>query len=912
MTSRAFGKYEVVRTLGAGGMGEVFVARDRALNRLVAIKAVHPHLAADPTFGARFEREARIIAQLDHPNIVPVYDFDGAHVPPFMVMPLISGQSLRERLAERRATRHRGLPFAEVERILSAVAAALDAAHAKSVIHRDVKPANVLLSEDGSVRLTDFGIAKLLDESAGEMQLSLPDSSIGTATYMSPEQAAGKPAVPRSDIYSLGVMLFEMVTGRPPFKGGAATAVMLSHVADPAPDACVANPQLTPSAGAAIGRALAKKPEDRPETARALAEAFAAGLAMSPESDEDDHEAMTVPETPVAAPVGSPSLTPVPAPRQAAPPPGGAPSTAPVHAPGQLAPPPVLADDLRPAPVSVTSGAARTRAPKRIVPAVIGLGAVVLALAGVGLATQGGAPMPGASPTATAFAPPPASPTALIVAQVATVPPPPPLATSTVAAPEPRYGEARVAITTTGAPGSVQIRLDNVTLPASGTRYVLWAGSGAEVQRLGVLTVENARIRQSVPLPKGALDGLAAARITYETDSSAPRPSSRVAFVASANTEISGALRALSAGAGAADPKKDIGNAEEQLAIAIEHQGLMQKAIQAGDLRDTRRHAEHVVNIIEGKSGPLFGDLDRSGVAENPGDDVGVKAHLASARAGAPESAQTAFGEVTAILQDAIGQAVKVLSVDKVADGAPFATQGAALLNSLSPTAGGESRLAAAAARLPAGVDVPLLRGPTYPQLPAVDTVVIPSPVLSALAALGRPATGVMAVAEGQYQIAAEHLLFLERSLAAGNLAESRQHGEHITNILEGARGKRFGDRNGNGRTENPGDGVGVLGHIERAVTAAGGAPASFYVLQFSANATRTLELVDAASASAARIAAADTVAEAQRLLPSLRIQLRAVLDGDDRDLDGVVEALFGEGGLRSIRSMAAAASSPR
>ena len=195
----SFGKYHVVRSIGKGGMGEVFLARDLGLEREVAIKIVHPHLVTDATFVARFQREARIVAQLRHANIVPLFEFDSSHRPPYMVMPFVKGDSLKTRLAQLRET-GRTLPLPEAARILDGVAAGLDKAHERAIVHRDLKPANILLDEDGNPLLTDFGIAKLLADAAQTAQLSLPDSTLGTASYMSPEQAASRPVVARSDL----------------------------------------------------------------------------------------------------------------------------------------------------------------------------------------------------------------------------------------------------------------------------------------------------------------------------------------------------------------------------------------------------------------------------------------------------------------------------------------------------------------------------------------------------------------------------------------------------------------------------------------------------------------------------------------------------------------------------------------
>ena len=231
MAAQTFGKYIVTRRLGRGGMAEVYLARDPVLERNVAIKVIYPHLSADPGFGERFCREAKVVASLRHAHIVSLYDFDVLNDQPFMVLEYLSGGTLKDRLA---ALHKQGkmMSLAEIARILDPLANALDYAHARGAVHRDVKPANILFTANGEPVLTDFGISKLLGESA---QISASGSVIGSPAYMSPEQAASKPVDARSDQYSLGIVLYEMATGRVPFQGDSPTAVLLQHLNDPPP-----------------------------------------------------------------------------------------------------------------------------------------------------------------------------------------------------------------------------------------------------------------------------------------------------------------------------------------------------------------------------------------------------------------------------------------------------------------------------------------------------------------------------------------------------------------------------------------------------------------------------------------------------------------------------------------------------
>lgn len=268
MIGETLGKYRVTEHLGHGGMAEVYKAYQQSLDRYVAIKVLHPFLAEEEGFLARFQREAKAVAALRHPNIVQVFDFDydaerGIY---YMVMEYIDGPSLKVRLREL-AERGERLPLNEVVRIGSAVADALDYAHRRGMVHRDVKPANVMFTSEGQVILTDFGIARMVDVS----KLTASGAMVGTPAYMAPEQGMGEAGDERSDIYSLGVMLYEMATGVLPFEADTPMGVVLKHINEPLPPPRTVRPDLPYALERVILRALAKDPGQRYPSAAAMA-----------------------------------------------------------------------------------------------------------------------------------------------------------------------------------------------------------------------------------------------------------------------------------------------------------------------------------------------------------------------------------------------------------------------------------------------------------------------------------------------------------------------------------------------------------------------------------------------------------------------------------------------------------------
>jgi len=241
-------------------MAAVYKAYQPAMDRYVALKVPSAHLLEDAQFRARFQREARTIAQLEHPHILPVHDFGEDDGVPYLVMRYVDAGTLRD-LASRGP-----VPLDQAVRLVAEVAEALAYAHRQGVVHRDVKPANVLLDRDGTALLTDFGIAKLVEQT-----VQLTQGVLGTPSYMAPEQVTGKPVDERTDIYALGVTLYELLTGRRPFDGETPLAVAFKHVSDPLPPPRQVNPALPEAAERIMLRALAKDPADRYQRAGDLA-----------------------------------------------------------------------------------------------------------------------------------------------------------------------------------------------------------------------------------------------------------------------------------------------------------------------------------------------------------------------------------------------------------------------------------------------------------------------------------------------------------------------------------------------------------------------------------------------------------------------------------------------------------------
>jgi len=370
--------------VGRGGMATVYKARHPGLNRTVAVKVLHRHLAVDSAFVGRFRREARAVAALRHPNIVRVYDFDNEGDIYFIVMEFIDGPTLASFL-KRLFKQSRHLSPQEVLQLFSPLCSAIHYAHEQGMVHRDIKPSNIILTRQHEPILTDYGIARI----AGATAYTIPGVVIGSAHYMSPEQAEGLPGDNRSDIYSLGIVLFEALTGSVPFQGETPASVLMKQVSAAPPPALSLNPDLPPAIEAVINKALAKDPNDRyqqgSDFALALQEVFGqAAAAPAPAGEVAAVEDRTIQVT-----------------RQITPPPPSAGEAT------RVAEPTVVTEEeltIPPAPVRRRA----SKFPKQVViPAValavvaVAVGGFLLLVGGGGGSSEPGATTPGPSVQAT-------------------------------------------------------------------------------------------------------------------------------------------------------------------------------------------------------------------------------------------------------------------------------------------------------------------------------------------------------------------------------------------------------------------------------------------------------------------------------------------------------------------------------
>jgi len=336
LIGQQLGGYEIVDRIDQGGMATVYRARQTSMNRVVALKILPKHFMRDDTYLRRFEREVEIIAQLEHRNIVPVYDYGEHDGQPFIAMRYMPAGSVDDLIGSGPLMVERTLD------IIEQVSPALDYAHNKNILHRDLKPSNILLDENGDAYLTDFGIARILGME-GKGTTITTQGVVGTPSYMSPEQAQGKDMDARSDIYALGVMLFEMLTGRRPFENDTPYGIAVMQVTTPPPSPRVINPALTAAIEQVVLKALKKKPENRYNTAAELSQAFKLaverpdsvhdteprGLSIKPPLDATQpagaqssslSQGQTVPSSPAQPPPAQPQPQQQPQPRQSPPP----------------------------------------------------------------------------------------------------------------------------------------------------------------------------------------------------------------------------------------------------------------------------------------------------------------------------------------------------------------------------------------------------------------------------------------------------------------------------------------------------------------------------------------------------------------------------------------------------------------
>ncbi len=286
LTGKQFGHYQITAPLGEGGMAAVYKAYQPSMERYVAVKVLPRHMSTSEEFVNRFKREAKLLAQLQHPHILPVFDYGEVDGYPYIVMPFVQSGTLSELLHKRQ------LPLPEIRRVMTQLGEALSYAHAQGMIHRDIKPSNVLIDERGNCLLTDFGLARMAESAT---KITSSGAVMGTPAYMSPEQGAGSNIDHRSDIYSLGIILYEMVTGRVPYTAETPVAIVFKHIQDPLPSARKLNPDLPESVELVLLKVLAKNPDDRYQNAEDLVRAIQKAIPDIATADQSNSQGSLAP-----------------------------------------------------------------------------------------------------------------------------------------------------------------------------------------------------------------------------------------------------------------------------------------------------------------------------------------------------------------------------------------------------------------------------------------------------------------------------------------------------------------------------------------------------------------------------------------------------------------------------------------
>jgi serine/threonine protein kinase len=613
------GKYRLVERLGQGGMAQVYRARQPVIERDVAIKVLHGHLAAQDGFVERFKREARGLGQLRHPHIVSVIDFDTVDDTHYLVMDFVAGPTLADWLKS-----HGPLPVDQAILIAAQIADALSFAHTQGAIHRDVKPGNIMFLDKSPTHavLTDFGIAQLLDDVA----LTLSGTLAGTPAYMSPEAAEGGQSDARSDLYSLGVVLYEMVTGVTPYQADTPVRMMVQHMTAPLPSLRETHPALPEIVVQVIERALTKHPADRFPSAAAMHQALLqAQLALN--------EGHAPPTQLIAAQTlfaNEQSLAAAPPARRAAQPANATPAP-----PDPTAPPNITAPSAA-GPHSLASSL-------RLLGVALGSVLVVTML----WLTFGDLP------TAANEAP--------------------------VSARQSNGAEAgRVAIVPHDG-GQDLIISATLAPPPEGHHYHAWLRARDGVLfDLGSLTVRADAVHHVVSAPYNFLALVDAALITLEGAPDPVAPSPQIELYGQMAPHLGDALAQLLVASSLPLGKPLLPGVREQITIAQEHTGMLADALRADDLSEAQRHAEHVVNILDGESGSNFGDLNLDGQAQNPGDGVGVRVYLVAAVAaqgGDQATLVAVLGNTLAATEAMIVAARQVSAADSLAEAQTAAEQ---------------------------------------------------------------------------------------------------------------------------------------------------------------------------------------------------------------------------------------------
>lgn len=693
-SGQTLGKYKLIRRLGKGGMAEVYLAIQPTIEREVAIKVLHGHLGDEQDFILRFKREARNLGQLQHPNIMQVldFDFDEEENVYYMVMDFIAGPTLRSYLDEKGS-----LSIEESLSIVVQLVEGLAYAHGKGAVHRDIKPANVMFADKRAKKaiITDFGITRMINDQT----LTMEGSMVGTPAYMSPEAVLGERVDGRTDIYSIGVMLYEMVTGRTPYEGNTPLSMVVKQVHEPLPSPLDHRPDLPIPVVELIKKSLAKEVNGRFQTATEFLQAI---QRVQKE---------------MAMQIGGPTL-----------------ARATVPAMPKLEDPKTVVKPRAEEPALPTAAPAST--PSWLPYA--GAGVLLLLLIGGFFAFSGRGDNDTAVPTATseqivavdptateADAPTTAAPTAEAAPADPTAtfePDLPTAATDTpapaeTAVPAPTLPQVEpnrtgVFIFPTSGSTTYQLKVDRVPLADADTRYTVWLGSNGAFTLLEQADAAQNKLRVAGNIEQNFMDTFDSVLITLEPNENPTQPSDRVVF----EGEFAGEIRPLLQQLYATDDGQ-FDQAAAQFAIANQHFGLAQNSLAAGDLDEAKRHVEHVVNILDGESGSFFGDLNLDGQAQNPGDGTGVRVYvtqigetLTAIGAAAPQTAErqryvelgeTAVSATLTSIDNTLQRASAFTATDTVAEAEPIAAELETLMNRIINRSMGTLTFAQQLAQMP-------------------------------------------------------------------------------------------------------------------------------------------------------------------------------------------------------------------
>ncbi len=633
LVGQKLGKYQITQLVGHGGMATVYKGYQADVARYVAVKVLPPHPGQAPGFVDRFRQEARTIAKLQHPHILPLYDYGDQDSVLYLVMPYIDGGSLSDRLRRGR------LSLNDVERLVNQIASALDYAHRQGVIHRDIKPDNILIDKEGFALLSDFGIAKLM-ESGG---MTTTGGLVGTPTYIAPEQAQNAAVDGRVDIYSFGVVTYEMLTGAPPYQSDTPVQLIIKHMTEKPPLLSSKAPGLPPGLDRVIEKALSKEAADRYQTAAAFAEDFRRAIQgqdlMQPEHPTLIEPHPTRPYTP---PTPVPQSTPYP---PANFPPGYQVGTPP---PGyQMGTPPpgyyIPTNTPMPTQVGTQNG----------LNSVVTIGgfaviATLLVVVLIVLLSQSNNPPRTTPETFDPNRPPE------IAAQITPLVEPPPTEEATAAptstdAPPPREAAGRVSYSTAAFPGdTITVTIDQLPALPNREQYAAWMidTMDGEVLPLGVLEIGEGGRGSVTMTGQGSLaTHYHRVFITREGDPLPEMPVGDIVFEGELPVDVVAALNEIfmsspdglpaAASSGGGEPGGEeyedettlnagtslLEGARVEAALAQRHAGL---AAGATNVSGMHTHAEHTINILLGTQD----DLDGSGDGQNPGRGVGVVTFL--------------------------------------------------------------------------------------------------------------------------------------------------------------------------------------------------------------------------------------------------------------------------------------------